>query len=223
MAAAKSAPKKLVLSKRQKVIIASSAAALLLAIGGWWSYMTFTTMPPPNISTAKAEEVAEFVGSSRGLARMSIDNREQFLYQAYSQYADGERRTVLNRALREMSPAQQQVFTEAVVEVAKTRFLEKAKEYNKLSPGQRLTFVDGHIREFEGMRQKLAGVSAQDNIGAPMQKSVPTTSDGLARAIVDRTNARQRAQAMPLFDAVAARYNEIQKSAGLKTQFQRGG
>lgn len=223
MAVVKNAPKKFVLSTRQKVIIASSAAAVLLAIGGWWSYMTFTTITPPDIKTAKAEEVAQFVGSPRGLARMSIDNREQFLRQAYSRYATGESRAMLNRALREMSPAQQQVFTEAVFEVGTTRFLQKAKEFNRLSPGQRVSFVDRQIKDFEGMRQQLGGVSSDENFGAPMQKSVPTTSDGIARAIVDRTNARQRAQAQPLFDAVAARWNEIQKNPGQKMAFERGG
>ena len=54
--------------------------ACLLAMGAcWWGYEKLTLLPPAEASKCSVEKVAEYVGSERGLAAMSIEQREEYL------------------------------------------------------------------------------------------------------------------------------------------------
>lgn len=220
----KQAPKKLVLSDRTKKLLLACTASVVVAGGGWYAYYALTTIAPPDLTTSSPEQVVDYLGNQRGFSRLSLDRREQFLVQASQRFLQDPRsRDQLNQALRRMSPAEQQVFVDAGFELATSRFLDRAREYQRVSPSQRRQFVDNMIRDFEQTRQQLAGFTPQENLAEPFKNSMPTTSDGLTKAIVTRTNARQRAEAQPLFDALTARHKQLETDPGERARFERGG
>ncbi len=220
----KSAPKKVVLSERTKKILLACAAGIVVVGGGWYAYYALTTIAPPDLASASPEQVVDYLGNERGFSRLSLDGRERFLTSASQRFFQNtQSREQLNQALRRMSAAEQQVFVDAGFELATDRFLHRAREFQKVSPVQRMQFVDNMIRDFEKTRQQLAGFSPQDNLAEPFKNSMPTTSDGLTKAIVTRTNARQRAEAQPLFDALTARHKQLETDPGARATFERGG
>jgi hypothetical protein len=118
-------------------------------------------------------------------------------------------------AFAKMSAREKQVFADATIETAKKRFLDNANEYNHLPKHKQGQFVEKLITGFEAQRAPLGGGGGQDNLGEAFKSMVPTTTDGITKALVTKTSARQRAKAQPLFDAVAARYKEMKDSGKL--------
>lgn len=200
------------LSEKQKKVIFISTGSVILIAASYWAYMTFTTVPPPSLEKASPQEVVEFFGNDRGYGRMSIDQRGQYVAQAYQKFADGPNREMLAKAFSEMSSSEKQVFVDRSFDAFKKTFLENAAEYNRLPKNKRDQFVDKMIGTFEGQRQSLAGGGGNDNLGEAFKGFVPNTTDGMTKALVSRTNSRQRAKAQPLFDHVATRYKELKDS-----------
>jgi hypothetical protein len=196
-------------TKRSLLIGSGSVLCLML---GWWAYYTFTTMSPPDLKKATPQQVAGFFSSTRGLARMGIDDRERYMVEAYNKFSQGESRQQMCRAFGQMSAAEKEVFVNVAFDTFKTRFLQKATEYNRLPKHERAAFVENMIANFETQRQSVAGYGGADNVAEPFKGAVPATSDGMAKTLVDRTTASQRNKAQPLFDAVAARMKEKEES-----------
>jgi len=204
------------LSDKAKKTLLVTTGCLLLVMACWWAYFKFTTVPPPNIQTAAPQAVVDFLGNERGFPRMSIDDRERYLVEAYNKFCKGEARQEMSKAFAQMSSTEQQVFVDTAFEGFKVRFLEKAEEYNRLPPSQRPRFVENAIRTFESQRQSVAGYGGADNMAESFKGMVPSTTDGMTKMLVNRTNSRQRAKAQPLFDAVAARYQQMQEGNKLQ-------
>jgi hypothetical protein len=215
------------LSDRSKLIVLVTTGCLTLVVGGWWAYMKLTTVPPPPIETSTPQHVVKFLGDQRGFPHMRLDDREQYLADMYKRFGEGEARQELANAFAQMSSRERQVFVDTAIEGFKVRFLESANEYNRLPVNKRGQFVDRMIRTFESQRSSLAGTGSggtrgpgaarggrgkAENLGEPFKAMVPTTTDGMTKLLVSKSNSRQRAKAQPLFDAVAVRYKEIQDS-----------
>lgn len=204
------------MSERTKMIVLVSAGCVMVAGASYWAFMTFTTVPPPPLETSAPQDVVAFLGTPQGYPRMSIEAREKYLSDMYSRYAKGESRDQLARAFSQMTSREKEVFVNTTFEVFKVRALENANEFSRLPKSKQMQYVDKMISTMESQRQSLGGTGGSDNLGEAFKGMVPTSSDGWTKAIVTRTNARQRAKVQPLFDAVGARYKELKDSGRVK-------
>jgi len=204
------------LSERTKKVILISTGSVLIVVGGWWAYMTFTTVPPPALETATPDQVVSFLGNTRGLGRMPIEQRGQYLADMYTRFSEGPARQDLNRAFAQMSTREKQEFVDATLDVFQYHFLEQAAEYNRLPGNQKRQFVDQMIQGFESRRRGMAGVGGSDNMGEAFKGMMPTSTDGMMKMMVERTNTRQRAKAQPLVDELAVRYKDMQDRKALQ-------
>lgn len=228
-----------IMSTRPTRIAIGALAAVALLAGGWWAYFKFTTIPPPDLAVAKSDEVASFLGSERGFARMSVDDRQEYLAQTCQRFGQGQDRVEFVQALDRMSDREQKVFLDAFFEVGRTRVVQHAEVFNKLrSPREKKQFVDHAIRTLDGITRSLNGsavgpapglVSAPmpgapdgpvPSIGEPFKRHLPRGGDELMKEVVNRTTAKDRADAKPFIDAMAARYKELRDSGQLE-QFLR--
>lgn len=200
--------RKMSLSDQQKKILLILVGAVLVLGGGWWAYFSLTTIAPPNLAAAAPADVVKYLGEPRGFSRMAVERREEYLIQAYNQFSKGENRQKMNEAFARMAPAQRQVFLDAAFETAKVKFVKEAKEFNRIPLQQRPQFVDRLVSSFDQRRHNVGGYGPQDNVAESFKSSMPTSTDGLAKAVVSRTTARERAETQPLFEAVAAKYKE---------------
>jgi hypothetical protein len=197
---------------RNAALIGVGAAAVLAA--GVWAYYEFTTITPPKLAVASADQVMSYLGDTRGFSRLSIPKREEFLANTYQQFSSEEGRVALNRALRSMSMQERQVLMDATVDVMRTRVVEFSDEYNRLPKTDRPQFVDNVISNFRKMQGDLGGRGNSNmNVGEPFKPFVPERSDDWSKMLVTRTTARERAKAQPLIDALAKRVKETQGQA----------
>jgi len=227
------------MSPRTKKALVVLAACALVVGGGWWAYYKFTTVPPPDLKIAGSDEVVDFLGNGRGFARMSIPRREEYLVRTYQRFSRGEARAQFYNSLQRMPRSDRQVFLDAFVDIGRVRVMEHARNYNQLtSRRERSRCVDRAIRHFERMRGHLGGrasgggpvpVRGSDdggrpalNLGDPFRNDLPRGSDELAKVIVTRTNARERAEAGAFIDALTTRYQQL-KDPAARRRFDAGG
>jgi len=197
---------------RNAVLI--GAGSVLVLVAGTWAYYEFTTIPPPKLVGAKADQVTSYLGDARGFNRLSIPKREEFLANTYQRFASQEDRVALNRALRSMSMQEREVFLDATVDVMRTRVIQFSDEYNRLPKTDRPKFVDNVLTNFRRMQGDLGGRGDPNlNVGEPFKPFAPERSDDWSKMLVSRTTARERAKAQPLIDAVAKRVKETQGQA----------
>jgi hypothetical protein len=221
--------RRITLSDRtKKVLLAGTGSVLVVAIG-WWAYFTFTTVAPPNVQAAPPPQVAQYLGNARGFARLNCDERGKFLGDMWNAYSQGEKRGELAQAFNRMSFSERQVFVDAAFETVKVDFLKQANEFNKLPKSKKDQFVDNVMNQLDQQRRAIAGSKSSNNnvkpgvpgrpeadnkaaktetasLTEPFESCVPTTTDGMAKLLVTRTSATDRAKAEGLFDAITARY-----------------
>jgi hypothetical protein len=215
----KKQPRRVGLSDQTKKILLGSSAGVLVVVAGVWAYYTFTTVAPPKLDTATAKQVVDYLGTDRGFTRLNYDNREKFMGDMWNQFGKGDNREQLAQAFDKMTPAEQEVFVDAVFETAKDRFLKQAVTYSDLPVHERKEFLDTAINNLETLRLSIGGAGpgggsggvsggGRTNIAKPFERCMPKSTDGMTKMLVDRTSPRQRTKAQPLFDAIAVRYKE---------------
>jgi hypothetical protein len=219
--AAKKTSKGIVISDRTKKILAISSGGIVLVVGLWWAYFQFTTVPPPDLKApdaqANVEGVVQYLGDRRGFGRLSTARQEAFLYTAYEVYGrspDSRRRFV--RAMNQMSSAEREVLNNGIFEIGRGHVMESAREYASIAPPQRSRYIDGAYSKFEQLRTGLAGENVgggEGNLSAPLNKDLPDNSDEMMKLLADRTSARERSDAKPFIDAMAAKHKEKQGKA----------
>ncbi len=211
------------LSDRTKKMLAIGSGCVVVLVGAWWAYFEFTTVPPPDLKTpdavSKVEEVVEFMGNERGLGRMSVPRAEAFLLSAYQTYGNNpEARTRFVRAMNQMSTGEREVLNNAVFEIGRAHVMQSAREYASVAPSQRSRYIDGAYSKFEEMRAGLSGRvpgNGQPGVGGPslsepLNKDLPKSTDEMMKVLVDKTSARERSEAKPFIDAMAAKHKERQ-------------
>lgn len=198
------------------------ALCLLLAGACWWGYEKVTVMSPVEAAKSSVEEVTEFLGSERGLVRMSVERRYDYLnrtWQHYAQASPAEQQRAM-QALERMTPAQRQVFAEAVAGVVKKQLLDGAKKYNSLgSAAAKNQFAQGFYKDLQQTRTKLTG-GDQSAPGFDTTRvfrgMAGETPKEINSQILNNSTGSERAQAEPLVNKMA----EIHKS---EIQLSRGG
>jgi len=91
------------LSERTKKILLLGTGSVLVIVLGSWAYYRFTTLTPPDLKTAKPEEVVSYMGNPRGLARMrTVEQQRNYLLTSYTHFAEGEQREQMVTAINRM-------------------------------------------------------------------------------------------------------------------------
>jgi len=207
----KKKPKKIAFSEKTKKIIIITVAGTALIGGGWWAYMTFSTVPPPplvaNSPPEKAEEIAAYLGNSRGFGRLPIEQQEQYLVRAYQTFGqDPEARARYVQALRRMSSDERAVLENAVFDITREHVMEHAREYSSLPTSQREAYLDKAVKQMEFMRAQIGSGGPTRSLSDPLKGALPTRADEVMKMVYTKTNPTERAKAMPFIDAMAARY-----------------
>jgi hypothetical protein len=204
------------MSDRTKKTIAVAAGSLALIAGLWWGYFNFTTIAPPDLKAPGVEnrmsEVVHFLGEQRGVGRLTTDQKEQFLLSAYDVYGTKpETRAKFIHELNTMSSGERRVLNDAIFDIGHKKVVAQAQEYASLPPAQRPAFLDKALGEFTQLREKVAGQGPADSLSDPLKSVAPTNGDEMMKTIVDRTDGKERSQAKPFVDAMAAKYKEQEK------------
>jgi hypothetical protein len=188
-----------------------TAACIVVAGSGIWAYMTLTTISPPPPAKSTPENVTDFLGNSRGFARMPVNRRADYMADAIQRFSsDPDSLQRFHRSLNRMTRKQREVFTDAVFDAGRVQFMDKAREYNRMSPHNRHRFIDQTIRDFETLQSKFAGPPGAGSLGKVFEKDMPRNTDEWMKFIVTKTSPRERAEAEDLFDALAARHKELE-------------
>lgn len=188
-----------------------------------------TSIPPPDLATAEADDVVRFLGEPSAFPSLSWREREEFLLAIRQRYVAGEDRNEFSDALARMSDPERRVFLESASEITHRRAMEKARAYNRIaetaSPRERTEFIDNAIRSFERMRRPLRAnpaAATEPARGGPLfgpgslfASAMPRGSAGMMRIVVHKTTAAERAKMKPFADAIAARYRELRDSGEL--------
>lgn len=229
MSAKKSKAKKTwSMSHERKLTLLSAGLAVVLIGGGWWAYRTFTTVPPPDLGKADVEEVVGFLGNANGFPRMSVDQREAFINNAYQRYSNYEDRVAMHRGFARMTDQEKRVFLDASFEVFKDRFLEEAREYNKLDRAERQRFVDSAIRNMENMRAQLSGGGGAPvgpsgervNLGNPFEEHAPRTADEFMTRLSKMTTPKERDEGRQLLEDIATRSKQLDSNPRERERFR---
>ena len=180
---------------------------LLLIVCAWFALNWIFAPSVPDPKAAPAEEVATFLCHKRGLARLPIPKRKQFLGETFDYYGKNPaRRDMLADMIEQMAPSERVVIREAVFEIAKEEFMIDAKQFLKLPDDKKEEFIEKKIEAYESARNGLQGRGATGkNIGESFMHDpgVPSRSDAWAKALVSRTSARERAMAKPYMDKLS--------------------
>lgn len=227
------------LSPGTKKALIIGVAGVVVLVGGIWAFEVLTAPAKPDIQTAKVPEITQFLGHPRGLARMPVAQREEFLVAVVQKYSEPNRVEEMSRALREMAPGERETLMDATFEIGKDKFVKAAEEYVQLPKKDRPAFLDKVIHDVENLRQRLGGAPAGgggvgpagvarpgpvNNLVSPFKEHIPTKSDAMAKMIVDRTTPSERAKAKPLMDDLAQRSDQLRRDPRARADFTaRGG
>jgi len=203
------------LSDKTKLTLIVLASSALVLGGGIWAYYEFTTMPPPDIESASPQEVATFFGSTRGLSRMPVDKRQEYLGKIYMRFSRGADRDQFHRSLRRMSRSEREVFLDATFDIVRVRVVENAEQYKKIrSKKERTKFIDSALINIQNMQAEIGGGSPMNDLSSPFQKDLPKSTDEWMKIAYSRTNAAERALAKPFLEDVATRIQERNEAQG---------
>lgn len=223
------------ISPSTKKAVIAGAAGVVVLVAGIWAFQVLTAPPKPDLKVAKVDKVCEFLGHPRGLARMPVEQREQFLVEVVQTYNTPERFDEMATALRQMSFTERQQLLDATFEIGKVKFVKAADEYAKTPKQDRAQFVDKVVRDFDNLRVRLGGgpiaggaaaVNAagvkpgpNSNLGGIFKDHIPTKSDAWAKMAVDRTTPGERAKMKPLADDLAQRLDQIHNDPRARADF----
>lgn len=228
-------------SDRTKKVLIIGASGLLVLIGAWWAVDILVAPAKPDVAVAPVEQVAEFLGNPRGFARMPIERREQFLVDVVQSCNTPERVQSMSKALSQMSFTERQQFLDGTFEIVKDKFVRASDEYVRTPRAKRGQYVNQVIKNFEGLRTRLAGPAPAAaaprgtaghagpaartdgpvaTLASPFQDHIPQKSDALTKMVVDRTTPSERAKVKPLADDILQELDRRKQQA--KINFQDG-
>lgn len=213
-------PSQPLISQRTRNSLLVLAGTLALCAAGYWAYFTFTTMSPPPVASATSDEIVAYLGNDRGLGRLPVQRREQYLVETLQRFSEGDLRRQFNASIGRMSQQQRDAFFNSITDIGRVRLMENARLYNDMkSSSEKAAFIDNVIRNFEGVRSGLAGKGGLDNLGEHFKESMPSRNDEYTKFLITKLSPRERSEARGFVDDVAERYQQINRNPALKRQF----
>ncbi len=198
--------------------------------GGYLLYDQITALPAPDVKNAKPEKVAKFLGHPKGLARMSVPKRKDFLIRLCQENFQPEKREELAQTLNQMTTTEKKVCRDAVFDVFYEEVLDGANEYRKQpTTDDKDEFVDRtlagvyHLRDYlngrrGGGRRARRGAAAAPAQTKPLfDKSwadgLPTDTDGAVKLLISKTKPKDRVRMKPFIEDLRQRDEELKDDA----------
>lgn len=177
----------------------------LALLACYFGYDLAMTPATPDMATAKASEIVAFVGSERGLGRLSQIEQEQFLERWRLHVQEPGRDKELKECLENLDDGERKSFAEAVIRQSKRAFIDDAKQFAQLrTPEEKNKFVR------EKLDQYAAAAQFTRNIAASFRDGAPRSQDEFQRWLLENTTAEERAIGEPYVEALK-RVREIVK------------
>jgi hypothetical protein len=192
------------------IALAGVLGAAVFVGAAYLLYAWMTRAPVPDVVTAAPMEIARFLGHPRGLARLSIAEREAFMVRLLTTDYEPDRRAELASALRQMTTREKEIRRDALWEVGYSALSKLAEEYRRTAPKDRVVFVDEKLAGyFRAKRELKAKHPAREGEPELLDRSwldgLPTKKEGMVQLILERTTSEDRKRIGPYVEAVMAR------------------
>jgi len=198
------------------------ALCVLAVVGLCFYFLLYAARTPPDLSQATLQEVVAYLVAPRGLAKLPLDRREQYLIDAYQRFARDDEWGKAGRLFRQVPPVELEIFRDAVFEIGRARFMGYAREFNRLPADQRRAYLDQTIRNITEMGARLGGqIDKARSLAEPLKEVIPSDNDALMQYVITKTSPRERAEAQALVDALLQRYAEL-KNPRERKHFEQG-
>lgn len=194
--------------------------------GGYVLYDQITGLPAPDVKNAPPEKVAEFLGHPKGLARMPIPRRKDFLIKLCQENFEPAKREALATTLNQMTTQEKKVCRDAVFDVFYEEVLDGANDYRR-QPTQddKYEFVDRtlagvyHLRDYlngrrgggrrSGRRSAATGAPTKPLFDKTWSDGLPTDTDGAVKLLISKTKPKDRARMRPFIEDLRQRDEEL--------------
>ncbi len=215
--------------RRQALIIAAGVlGGVLVLFGGYFAYDRLTSIPAPDVQTASPKEITGFMGSERGLARLPVRQRLEFVGKLYMAHEEPAKREDLASALRQMTSHEKKVCRDAMWDVGYSILTDEVDEYHRTPPEDREEFIDRKIAQYMHARSYIAGERMMGRGGAgggfggagsisgraPLLdeswlEGMPTNSEGVVKMVIAKTQPKARTRMRPYIENVRTRVEEL--------------
>lgn len=189
---------------RSSTIAMLVVGAIILTGAAWYVVDLALTPPKPDPATAPMEQIAAYMASSRGLARLPIAERKDFVLALVARCLEGrDDAAALADVFSRMAPSDVEHARNALFDIVKDQVLTDAKIYNKIPPEKREEFVRGRLAAFDELRRKVIGPERSLIRRIAGAAGTETDSDDWGQLILSRTTAGERHLAKPFVDHLA--------------------
>jgi hypothetical protein len=192
-------------------------ACLLVTAGGWYAYVCLTVIPPPPVEKTPVQKFVDFISNDRGLIQMRVDQRREYLIQAWQYYGNSsqEQQRLLVQSLERLTPGQKEVRRDAAFEVAKSDLLKEARNYQQIqSEAGRQQFLTESIGRLRQTQEQLTGrgtlARGNGGIAAAVGEAVAPKNDGeLQQYVLSKSTPGERAVGEPYMNQLIQQNKQL--------------
>jgi len=186
---------------------------LAFLVGAWFAYDLLASPPEPDLQSAPAVEVAEFIVHARGWRKMSVPKRKQWLGELVQARAEGPKREALVRAFHRLSRPEKREFVDGFIEVVKPEIVADARTFAKTPRRQRNKFLQSKLGAYNGLVGGLRGGGASQDLAAPFGAALPDKSSDWTSMVVQKTSPTERADLKPFIDQLTEYAKSVRQQA----------
>jgi hypothetical protein len=209
--------------RRSLLALAAVVVTVVLACSLWWTVDVMAFRPPvPDLQVADNQQIIEFMAHPKGLDRLSLPDREQFVLDLVQTCSDPERRRDFVRRIRQLSGGERTEIREALAHTVRDRINRDAAEYRQVTDAAaREEFVNRRMGRYARMQKSLKGKAPEENILLTLDEKLPDSTEGWTKYFLNRTTPTERAMAKPYLDHVEERMRQMKNSEYEREQFER--
>ncbi len=201
---------KTTVKKHRSSAVLGGVAGILL-VGGYFAFQVIMTPAEPEIQTAPATEVIDYVINSRGLENLADIEQQRFLDRWKSRITgDDAYRTALKTGLQNLSDADRKAFTEVLFGHIKKVFVDDATQFAQLTTaGDQSQFCRRKFKELESQKAFLTDLAAVF--------SADFRGNKIEEWILAHTSAAERQVGEPYYDALKRVGTQLKNEARAQT------
>lgn len=209
--------------RRSLLAVAAIVATVVVATSLWWTVDVVAFRPPvPDLQVAENQQIIEFMAHPKGLDRLSLPDREQFILDLVQTCSEPERRREFVRRIRQLSGGERAEIREALTHTVRDRINRDAEEYREVAgAAARQEFVNRRMGRYRRMQKSLKGDAPEENILLTLDEKLPDSTEGWTKYFLNRTTPTERAMAKPYLDHVEERMRQMKNSEYEREQFER--
>ncbi|MFO0974370.1 MAG: hypothetical protein U1A27_13160 [Phycisphaerae bacterium] len=183
-------------SRRRALVIGAAAGVVLVgSTVGYWAYDLLATPATPNVEQASIGDIVAYFMNSRGMLRLARIDQDRFMAAWRARFSRDAEHRALKAYLDTATASQREVIQDALFTVGKRKFLDDAREYERLKGDNDRAYPFLRDRLIES-GQELAwlkgnGDPAKDLTGA-LGSGMPRNPDEWLKLVVGRTTPEER-------------------------------